>query len=124
MAKSKSITADEYVTAKLVETEEKLKEANRYATSLEEYLDAFQLNMMVIRKVFKIELSYTKKEYKIVCYKDPDSTWNNEILAWSGSLNKDEFQPEFVYLKKILHLVLPDEDPEDLVSLDDLNEVK
>ena len=124
MAKSKSITADEYVTAKLVETEKKLEEANRYIKSLEEYLDAFQLNMMVIRKVFKIELSYTKKEYKIVCYKDPDSTWNNEILAWSGSLKEEEFRDEFKYLKKILHLRLPEEDPEDLVSLDDLNEVK
>ena len=124
MAKSKSITADEYVTAKLVETEKKLEEANRYTTSLEEYLDAFQLNMMVIRKVFKIELSSTGTEYKIVCYKDPKNEWNNKIIEWSGSLKEEEFKDEFKYLKKILHLKLPDEDPEDLVSLDDLNEVK
>lgn len=125
MAKSKSITADEYVTAKLVETEEKLKEANRYATSLEEYLDAFQLNMMAIRKVFKVELSSTGTEYKIVCYKDPKNEWNNKIIEWSGSLKEEEFKDEFKYLMKVLHLKLPDkEDPEDLVSLDDLNEVK
>ena len=73
MAKSKQITADEYVTAKLIETEEKLEEANRYIKSLEEYLDAFQLNMMTIHKVFKIELSSTEKEYKIVCYEDPNN---------------------------------------------------
>ena len=124
MAKSKPITADEYVTAKLVETEAKLEEANRYSTSLEEYLDAFQLNMMVIRKVFKIELSSSEKEYKIVCYKDPKNEWNNGTLAWSGSLKEEEFTDEFKYLKKILHLKLPDEDPEDLVNLDELNEVK
>lgn len=125
MAKSKSITADEYVTAKLVETEEKLKEANSYIKSLEEYLDAFQLNIMIIRKVFKVELSSTGTEYKIVCYKDPKNEWNNKILEWSGSLKEEEFKDEFKYLMKVLHLKLPDkEDPEDLVNLDDLNEVK
>lgn len=125
MAKSKSITADEYVTAKLVETEEKLKEANSYIKSLEEYLDAFQLNIMIIRKVFKVELSSTGTEYKIVCYKDPKNEWNNKILEWSGSLKEEEFKDEFKYLIKVLHLKLPDkEDPEDLVNLDDLKEVK
>lgn len=125
MAKSKSITADEYVTAKLVETEEKLKEANSYIKSLEEYLDAFQLNIMIIRKVFKVELSSNGTEYKIVCYKDPKNDWNNKILEWSGSLKEEEFKNEFKYLMKVLHLKLPDkEDPEDLVNLDDLNEVK
>lgn len=125
MAKSKSITADEYVTAKLVETEEKLKEANSYIKSLEEYLDAFQLNIMIIRKVFKVELSSTGTEYKIVCYKDPKNEWNNKILEWSGSLKEEEFKDEFKYLMKVLHLKLPDkEDPEDLVNLDDLKEVK
>lgn len=125
MAKSKPITADEYVTAKLVETEEKLEEANRYIKSLEEYLDAFQLNMMTIRKVFKIELSSTGKEYKIVCYEDPNNNWINNTLAWSGSFKKEEFKDEFKYLMKVLHLKLPgEEDPEDLISLDDLKEVK
>lgn len=125
MAKSKSITADEYVTAKLVETEKKLEEANSYIKSLEEYLDAFQLNIMIIRKVFKIELSSIGEEYKIVCYKDPNNTLDNKILAWSGSLKEEEFKDEFKYLMKVLHLKLPDkEDPEDLVNLDDLKEVK
>lgn len=124
MAKSKTITADEYVTAKLVETEKKLEEANRYIKSLEEYLDAFQFNMMVIREVFKIESASTGTEYKIVCYKDPKNEWNNKILEWSGSLKEEEFKDEFKYLMKVLHLRLPDEDPEDLVNLDDLNEVK
>ena len=119
MAKSKPITADEYVTAKLVETEAKLEEANRYSTSLEEYLDAFQLNMMIIRKVFKIELSSSEKEYKIVCYKDPNNPWNNGTLAWSGSLKEEEFKDEFKYLMKVLHLELPGEE-----DLEDLDEVK
>lgn len=125
MAKSKPITADEYVTAKLVETEEKLEEANHHIKTLEEDLDAFQLNMMIIRKVFKIELSSTEKEYKIVCYRNPNNPWSNGILAWSGSLKKEEFKDEFKYLMKVLHLRLPDEeDPEDLDALDDLKEVK
>lgn len=128
MAKSKPMTSDEYVTAKLVETEGKLEEANLHIRTLEEDLDAFHTDMMHIRKVFKIELSTSNKEYKIACYKDPENTWNTEILAWSGSLNKDEFKPEFVYLKKILHLELPDEEEdlelEDLEDLEDPDEVK
>lgn len=125
MAKSKSITADEYVTAKLVETEEKLEEANHHIKTLEEDLDTFHSDMMLIHETFKVELSSIGEEYKIVCYKDPSNTLNNKILAWSGSLKEEEFKDEFKYLMKVLHLKLPDkEDPEDLVNLDDLNEVK
>ena len=121
------MTSDEYVTAKLIETEEKLEEANLHIRTLEEDLDAFHTDIMNIRKVFKIELSTANNEYKIVVYKDPKNTWNNDILAWSGSLNADEFKPEFVYLKKILHLELPDEEDlelEDLEDLEDPDEVK
>lgn len=103
------MTSDEYVTAKLVETERKLEEANLHIRTLEEDLDAFHSDMMHIREVFKIELSASSNEYKIVVYKDPKNTWNNDTLVWSGSLNEDEFKPEFVYLKKILHLELPNE---------------
>lgn len=128
MAKSKPMTSDEYVTAKLVETEGKLEEANLHIRTLEEDLDAFHSDIMRIREVFKIELSASNNEYKIVVYKDPKNTWNNNILAWSGSLNEDEFKPEFAYLKKILHLELPDEEEdlelEDLEDLEDPDEVK
>lgn len=124
MAKSKPMTSDEYVTAKLVETEEKLEEANLHIRTLEEDLDALHTDIMNIRKVFKIELSTLTVGYKIVVYKDPENPWNNDTLAWSGSLNEDEFKPEFVYLKKILHLELPDEEEEDLEDLEDPDEVK
>ena len=110
MAKSKPITAEEYVTAKLIETEENLTQANHHIKTLEEDLHTLYLDIMTIRKVFKIELSPTGKEYRIVCYKDPENEWNNSTLEWSGSLNKDEFKPEFVYLIKVLHLELPDEE--------------
>lgn len=119
--------ADEYVTAKLVETEEKLEEANLHIRTLEEDLDAFHTDIVNIRKVFKIELSASNNEYKIVVYKDPNNTWNTDILAWSGSLKEEEFKPEFIYLKKILHLELPDEEDlelEDLEDLEDPDEVK
>lgn len=120
--------ADEYVTQKLIETEELLTKAHQHIATLEEDLEALHADMMNIRKVFKIELSASNNEYKIVVYKDPKNTWNNDILAWSGSLNEDEFKPEFVYLKKILHLELPDEEEdlelEDLEDLEDPDEVK
>lgn len=125
MAKSKPITADEYVTAKLVETEEKLEEANHHIKTLEEDLDTFHSDMMLIHETFKVELSSSEKEYKIVCYKDPKNEWNNGTLAWSGSLKEEEFKDEFKYLMKVLHLELPNEkDLEDLNDLDELNEVK
>lgn len=115
MAKSKPTTAEEYVTAKLIETEENLTQACNHIKTLEDDLYALHSDIMTIRKVFKIELSPTGKEYRIVCYMDPENTWNNSTLAWSGSLNKDEFKDEFKYLMKVLHLELPDEeDPEDL----------
>ena len=119
MAKSKPTTAEEYVTAKLIETEENLKEAYNHVKTLEEDLSAFHADIMLIRKVFKIELSPTGKEYRIVCYKDPKNEWNNSTLEWSGSLKKEEFKDEFKYLMKVLHLELPEEE-----DLEDLDEVK
>ena len=110
MAKSKPITADEYVTAKLIETEENLTQACHRIRTLEEDLNAFHADMESIHKVFKIELTSTGGEYKIVCYKDPNNTWDNEILAWSGSLKEEEFRDEFKHLMKILHLELPGEE--------------
>lgn len=80
--------------------------------------------MMCIRKTFKIELATTKKEYKLVVYKDPKNTWNTNILAWSGSLKEEEFKDEFKYLMKVLHLELPDEELEDLEDLDDSKDSK
>lgn len=128
MAKSKPMTSDEYVTAKLIETEEKLEEANRRIKTLEGYLDAFHTDMMNIRKAFKIELAATSEEYKIVCYADPENKWSNSIIVWSGSLNEDEFKPEFSYLKKILYLELPGEkedlELENLEDSEDPDEVK
>lgn len=115
MAKSKPTTAEEYVTAKLIETEEKLEEANLHIKTLEEDLHALHSDIMTIRKVFKVELSSTGKEYRIVCYKDPENEWNNSTLEWSGSLKEEEFKDEFKYLMKVLHLELPgEEDLEDL----------
>ncbi len=122
MAKSKPMTSDEYVTAKLVETEEKLEEANLHIRTLEEDLDAFHTDMVNIRKTFKVELASTKTEYKLVCYKDPKNTWNTGILAWSGSLEKDKFNSDFANLIKVLHLEFPDEE-EDL-ELEDLEDLE
>lgn len=119
--------ADEYVTAKLIETEEKLEQSRQHVRTLEEDLEALHTDMMNIRKVFKIELASNEKEYKIVYYRDPANTWNTDILAWSGSLKEEEFKDEFKRLMKVLHLELPDEDAIDLDALEDLegsNEVK
>lgn len=122
--------ADEYVTAKLIETEEKLEQSRQHVRTLEEDLEALHTDMMNIRKVFKIELASNKEEYKIVYYKDPANTWNTDILAWSGSLKEEEFKDEFKRLMEVLHLELPDEDAIDLDALEDLkdpegsNEVK
>ena len=127
MTKSKPMTSDEYVTAKLIETEEKLQDANAHIRTLEEDLDAFHTDIENLKKAFKIELSSANNEYKIVVYKDPENTWNTDILAWSGSLEPSEFRKEFVYLKNLLHLCLPGEDEfEDLedIDLEDPDEVK
>lgn len=114
--------ADEYVTAKLIETEEKLEQSRQHVRTLEEDLDVFHTDIENLKKVFKIELSSSNNEYKIVIYKDPKNTWNTDILAWSGSLNEEEFKEEFVYLKNLLHLCLPGED--ELEDLEDPDEVK
>lgn len=110
MAKSKPITADEYVTAKLIETEENFTQACHRIKTLEEDLNAFHADMESIHKVFKIELTSTGEEYKIVCYANPLNKWNTNILALSGSLKEEEFRDEFKYLMKVLHLELPSEE--------------
>lgn len=122
MAKSKITTADEYVTAKLIETEEKLETANAHIRTLEEDLDAFRQDHENVAKAFKIEKASSKDEYKIVVYKSPDNTWNTDIIAWSGSMKEEEFKPEFKYLMDILHLELPEEELEDLEDLEDPDE--
>ena len=110
MAESKPITADEYVTAKLIETEENLTQACHHIKTLEDDLNAFHADMESIHKVFKIELTSTGEEYKIVCYANPLNKWNTNILALSGSLKEEEFRDEFKHLMKVLHLELPGEE--------------
>ena len=110
MAKSKPINADEYVTARLVETEEKLEQANLHIATLEEDLETFRADMLRIRETFKIEPSSISKEYKIVYYKNPENEWDTDIIAWSGSLKEEEFRDEFKHLMQILHLELPVDD--------------
>lgn len=122
MAKSKPMTSNEYVTARLIETEEKLETANAHIRTLEEDLDAFRQDHENVTQAFKIKMATNGTEYKIILYRDPENTWNTDIIAWSGSLKEEEFKPAFVYLKNLLHLCLPGED--ELEDLEDPDEVK
>ena len=60
MAKSKPITAEEYVTAKLIETEENLTQANHHIKTLEEDLHTLYLDIMIL--YFSKKVNGTKRK--------------------------------------------------------------
>ncbi len=119
MLNNKPRTADEYVTQKLVETEELLTKAHQHIATLEKDLEAFVKDFENIRKAFKIELSTTGSEYKIVRHYDPDHEWRKETLCFSGQLDEELWSNEFKFMFNLLHLELPIEELPDLEDLED-----
>lgn len=119
MLNNKPRTADEYVTQKLVETEELLTKAHQHIATLETDLEAFGKDFENIRKVFKVEKSSTGTEYKIVCYYDPNNEWRNDVMCFSGQLDEEFWSNEFKFMFNLLHLELPIEELPDLEDLED-----
>ena len=119
MLNNKPRTADEYVTQKLVETEELLNKAHQHIATLEKDLEAFVKDFENIRKVFRVAKSTTGSEYKIVRYYDPDKEWRNNIMCFSGQLDEEFWSNEFKFMFNLLHLELPIEELPDLEDLED-----
>ena len=106
MAKEKQPrNASEYVTKRLIETEEQLDMAKRHNDTLQEDVDNFCEDFLKIRDHFKVDLNTSKTELRI-CFKyDPSSEYDwGTTLFYSGSLNPKEFKKEFAKVVELLKL--------------------
>lgn len=103
-------TTTSLVISLLRSSEEELEKANRKIKTLNEDLDAFHKDIEEIKKYVKVVLNSSKTEYYIKVQQDPENEWNNTSIAWSGSLEENEFKSEFKFLMKLFHLELPDVD--------------
>lgn len=105
MSKGKITTSNEYVTAKLLETEELLAKELARNAALEKDVEAFQGDILVIQDHFKVELHSTETELKISFYEEPSSKYAyGNALAFSDSLEPANWKKEFDLLVTILKL--------------------
>lgn len=106
-ASNKPKNADEYVTKKLLETEEALEAANNKIITLSQDLAEFGKDFDKLHKHFKVEKSEANNCLKVVLYKNPDDKYDyGETICFSDS-------EKFDLLVQLLHLELPEENEEE-----------
>lgn len=104
MPKGKITTSNEYVTAKLLETEELLTKELARNAALEKDVEAFQEDILKIGDHIKVELGYTKDNLRLAFYEDPERFQASDILAFSGSLDVSKWSSKFSLMVDIFKL--------------------
>ena len=105
MAKETTMTAEEYVVARLIKLEEENTKLIKMNKCLQEDLNDFQEDFLKIKKHFKVELSTGKTELKLMFYENPNSVYScGSLIVFSGSLDPKSFKSDFKLYIQLLSL--------------------
>ena len=105
MAKETTMTAEEYVVARLLKLEEENTKLIKMNECLQEDLNDFQEDFLKIKNHFRVELSSNKTELKLMFYENPNNGYlYGSLITFSGSLNPADFKSDFKLYIQLFNL--------------------